>query len=125
MLQHSTGAASELFAAYKFMGRGHAVFFPLLTQSKADFIADVDGRLLRVQVKTGTLIQGKYLQVRLGGCGRPSYKPGDMDVLCIVYKERLWVIPAEVVGDKTTISFNPDKSDRKKHNDFDKYVWEK
>lgn len=124
MLQHSTGAASELFAAYKFMAKGCAVFFPLLTQSKADFITDVGGELLRVQVKTGTLIQDKYLQVRLGGCGRPSYKPGDMDILCIVHKERLWVIPAEFIGDKTTLSFNPDKSDRKKRNDFDQFEWE-
>ena len=122
--QHYTGAASELFAASRFTARGHSVFFPIFTQSKADFIADVEGTLMRIQVKTGTVLNGGYLQVRLGGCGRPTYGVGSVDLLAIVHRERLWVIPfTEDIRNKTSLCFQPEKTSRKLRNDFSQYEW--
>lgn len=123
-LNHFTGAASELFAASEFTSRGHEVFFPVFTQSKADFIADVDGVLKRVQVKTGTPLKGGYLQVRLGGSGRPKYEAGSIDLLAIVYGRRLWVIPfTEDIRLKSSLCFNPTETTRKLRNDFSQFEW--
>lgn len=114
---HYTGAAAELFAASLFTARGHQVFLPAFTQSKADFIADVDGKLMRVQVKCATKIHGgRYRQVRLGGSGRPLYEAGAIDLLAIVCDGRLRVMPFnEELRVKSSMSFKPDA--------LEEYLW--
>uniref|UniRef100_A0A7G9IRD7 PD(D/E)XK endonuclease domain-containing protein n=1 Tax=Citrobacter phage NS1 TaxID=2766968 RepID=A0A7G9IRD7_9CAUD len=74
MTQHFTGAASELYTSYRLIAMGHQVFLPAFTQSKADLVVDIGGTLKRVQVKTGTKLKHcNSIQVRLGGCGKPTY----------------------------------------------------
>ena len=107
-LQHFTGAASELYVSYRLTAMGHQVFLPAFTQSKADLIADINGILKRIQVKTGTKLKAcNSIQVRLGGCGKPLYEPGDIDILAVVYLETLWLIPfSEDVRSKTSMCIN-------------------
>lgn len=128
MIYHDRGAASELFAASKFADRGHQVYFPAMTQSKSDFIAEVDGVFTRVQVKTGCRFNPKYphlLQIRLGGCGRTRYEKGDFDLLVIVNEGRMWVVPTTVVDiTQCSMSFATDNvSGRKLKVDLSLYEW--
>lgn len=98
--QHYTGVASELKTAAAFTERGYQVYFPAMTQSKADFVAEVEGKLVKVQVKTACRFNPKYphlIQIRLGGCGRTRYATGDFDLLAVVFESRLWVIPTDRV----------------------------
>ena len=106
--QHFTGAASELYVSYRLTAKGHQVFLPAFTQSKADLVVDIDGTLTRVQVKTGTKLKNcNSIQVRLGGCGKPTYSPGDIDLLAVVYQDSLWLIPfTEEVRVKTSMCIN-------------------
>lgn len=106
--QHFTGAASELYASYRLTAMGHQVFLPAFTQSKADLVVDIGGTLTRVQVKTGTKLKNcNSIQVRLGGCGKPTYSPGDIDLLAVVYQDNLWLIPfTEEVRVKTSMCIN-------------------
>lgn len=128
MIYHDRGAASELFAASQFAGRGYQVYFPAMTQSKSDFIAEVDGVLKKVQVKTGCRFNPKYphlLQIRLGGCGRTRYSKGDFDLLVIVEGTRMWVIPTDVVDiTQCSMSFATENvSGRKLKVDLTQYEW--
>lgn len=106
--KHFTGAASELYVSYRLTAKGHQVFLPAFTQSKADLVVDIDGTLTRVQVKTGTKLKNcNSIQVRLGGCGKPTYSPGDIDLLAVVYQDFLWLIPfTEEVRVKTSMCIN-------------------
>lgn len=108
--QHTTGVTSELFVAYKLAQRGYKIYFPFLTQSKADLIIeDTKGNFTKVQVKTATKSSAKeneFIQIRLGGCGRTEYKEGDFDFLAMVYGERWWLLPWDLVKDKKSMSFS-------------------
>lgn len=106
--QHFTGAASELYVSYRLTAKGHQVFLPAFTQSKADLVVDIDGTLTRVQVKTGTKLKNcNSIQVRLGGCGKPTYSPVDIDLLAVVYQDFIWLIPfTEEVRVKTSMCIN-------------------
>jgi hypothetical protein len=52
--QHFTGAASELYVAYKATESGFIVSYPLFTQSKYDLLIDIGSKILKVQVKKAT-----------------------------------------------------------------------
>lgn len=128
MNYHDRGAASELFAASQFASRGHHVYFPAMTQSKSDFVVEMDGVFKKVQVKTGCRFNPKYphlLQIRLGGCGRTRYQTGDFDLLAIVEGTRLWVVPTDVVDiTQCSMSFSTENvSGRKLKVDLKQYEW--
>lgn len=125
---HLLGSSSELFAASRFVLKGHCVYFPAMSQSKADFVADVDGRLVKVQVKSATQFNPKYphlIQVRLGGSGRTRYEAEDFDLLAIVFQDRLWVLPTTDVDiTQCSMSFSMDNvSGRKLKVDLSTYEW--
>ena len=57
--QHNTGGTSELFVAYKLSSKGFKVYFPFMTQSKADIVVeDPLGNFIKIQVKTATKSSG-------------------------------------------------------------------
>ncbi|MDI6993225.1 group I intron-associated PD-(D/E)XK endonuclease, partial [Escherichia coli] len=68
-----SGVSSELFVAHKLTALGYEVFFPLMTQSKADFLVLKDGKVLKIQVKKASWSQAgpyQYLQSRIHGKGK-------------------------------------------------------
>jgi hypothetical protein len=103
--EHFTGAANECAAAQIFLHKGHQVYWPSAAQSHVDFVADIDGDLTRVQVKTGTWSKaGKYsyLQTRLLQSGvKKSDKPfipAEMyDIVVVVADVGVWIIPANKI----------------------------
>ena len=100
---HYTGAASEQLAAAFFLRNGCQIFWPGAQQGATDFVADVNNRLLRVQVKTGYWAQvgpHRYLKAKVlcrseGKRVHPSTK---YDLLVVVNGENLWIIPATELG---------------------------
>lgn len=104
--KHVTGAASELLVAYKFTKAGYTVYYPMLTQSKEDLVVCKDGKFSKVQVKTATALTvggSTAHQVRLGGCGRASYKDGDFDLLAAVVEDEVLLYTWEEVKGKTSM----------------------
>ena len=49
---HFKGKITELEVANEFLKRGYQVSQPLVSDSRYDFIVDIDGKLLKIQVKT-------------------------------------------------------------------------
>jgi hypothetical protein len=122
---HFIGSAAELYVAYRASEKNFIVSYPLFTQSKYDLIIDAGGKPLKIQVKKATKNSTngyKFIQVRLGGCGRPTYTKDDYDYLAIVYEEKLWMLPYEVTKDHTTMSFSIFSEGA---NRLDNYTWEK
>lgn len=71
--EHLIGAAAELYVASRLVALGYAVYYPLVTQSKADIVIEKGGVFQKVQVKKATRSEANghpFIQVRLGGCGR-------------------------------------------------------
>jgi hypothetical protein len=105
--EHFTGAVSELKAAQWFLKQNMQVYMPIVQQSCVDFVVDWDG-LQTVQVKTGTINKSgnnEYLQARTQLSNKyKDFQPKELyDLLVVVYKDDMWVIPSSVV-DSTNIS---------------------
>ena len=126
---HFTGSASELKGMLYYVHQGYQVYQPLIQQSCVDFIVEKDSTFLKIQVKTarwsysGVNNHG-YLQCRTSGYTQKGQKPWDLyDVLCVVFENRLWIIPSDIIDstnlclDRTHI--NPNKSKNYKWDDYE------
>ncbi len=105
--EHFRGAVSELKAAQWFLEHNAQVYMPVVQQSCIDFVVDLDG-FKKVQVKTATINRcgkNQYLQVRTQLTNKyKDFKPKDLyDLLVVVYKEQIWIIPSIVI-ESTNIS---------------------
>ena len=106
------GDIGELSAMEWLVENGWDVYLPLGHAPDADLVADRDGRLVRVQVKTCSLLRGGRYDVTLctrGGNQSWSgvvkhFSPRRCDRLFVhVADGRRWWIPAAVVGGGTGI----------------------
>lgn len=112
-----SGVSSELYVAHKLTALGYEIFFPLMTQSKADFIAMKDSVCYKVQVKKAswsTTWSFQYLQARIHGIGKRDpnkfYTNEDVDFFAITDNDRVWWIPFNEIGHQTSVclgSTNP------------------
>ena len=110
---HFTGAANELRAASLYIDMGYEVFIPVMTQSKADFIALRGSEVVKVQVKTASEITSdnkQYLQIRLQGRsstggGTREYVDGDIDVVVAIHRLGVWALPWDSVRGKKSLTF--------------------
>jgi hypothetical protein len=101
------GAANELKAAGWFLDQGGQVYWPSAQQSHIDFIADYQGSLRRVQVKTATWNRGSppyaYLQCRVAPSNSPLRGAAfdhttRYDLLFVVHGSEFWLIPADCLN---------------------------
>jgi hypothetical protein len=106
------GDLGELEAARWLARAGFGLWFPFGHSPNADLIAEKDGSLLRVQVKTCTFERRGRFEVRLAtGGGNQSwnrvsklFSPDRCDYLFVLTGDnRKWFIPAEVVGGRHQI----------------------
>jgi len=112
------GDIGELSAMYWLAGIGAAVAIPLGHSPDWDLIAEIDGRLLRVQVKTSTCWHKKrwFVSVCTRG-GNQSWNgivkrldPSRCDYLFVLAGDgRRWFIPSQAVGGGTAIQLGGPK----------------
>ncbi len=124
------GDLGEISAIDWLVGQGAAVYVPLLHSPDCDLVADLDGRLLRVQVKTSTYAQRGRFDVMLATRGGNQSWSGLVkrldqrrcDYLFVhVGDGRRWFIPAAAIGGGTRIvlggpkyaGFEVDRLDRR------------
>lgn len=126
--EHFIGASSELLLATLATKYGIIVSYPLFTQSKYDLIFDVKGKLLKIQVKKATKSSAggcPFIQIRLGGSGRPKYTANDYDYLAMVYEDNIWMLPYSFTEKKTSMSFSIFTNAVPKRNNIQDYTFEK
>ena len=125
-----SGVSSELYVAHKLTQLGYEIFFPLMTQSKADFLAMKEGVVYKVQVKKAswsTTHQFQYLQSRIHGKSKrdPSkfYTKDDVDFFAITDNERVWWIPYEEIGHQTSVCLDCTNPKYKTQAKYDARTW--
>ena len=104
------------------------VYTPLLGQSKADMVVDIDGVLTKVQVKKATWCKTgnwEQLQVRIQSTRSRGYSDGDFDLLVVTDGAGLfWHVPYEETVGRISLHLatsNPNPKTSSK--DYDPAEW--
>lgn len=120
--RHVVGQIYELKAAQHFSSKGYAIFWPLFTATKCDFIIVKDSETLKIQVKKATWeVRGNYNylagKVHRRKRGDREYTEDDFDFIVFIDDtDRMWMLPfTEVEGqssvylDSTNRNYTPTK----------------
>lgn len=117
------GNLTELQCLTAFTENGCPVSIPYGDSDKYDFIADVDGKLLKVQVKTSSLKQGnkdaiafscRSTHKNFGGTTNRKYTKEDIDYFATYWNHTCYLIPIEECSTEKTLRFVPPKNGQTK-----------
>jgi len=99
--QALVGSECEMLVAARLCQQQAIPFLPVVGGSTADIIAELDGRLIRIQVKAMVLKEGKRVRLERGGnsdnkrCRR--YTPDEIDFIAVVDRKLgiVFVVPCK------------------------------
>ena len=119
---HFIGEITEQQVALEFLKLGILISKPLVQSSKYDFIADINNKLYKIQVKTGTFKEDSYLEFATStshtntkGTLNLSYSAKDVDFFATIYNNQCYLIPYELCGKRAQrIRFVPTKNGQTK-----------
>lgn len=102
---HFIGEITERQVALEFLKLGYLVSKPLVQSSRYDFIVDINHKLYKVQVKTGTLKENSYIEFATStshtntkGTLNLSYTQEDVDFFATMYNEECYLVPFDICG---------------------------
>lgn len=115
------GNLTELQCITAFYKLGYTVSIPYGENSRYDFIADINGKLLRVQVKTSTardngdLIEFSCRSTRVNTQGNFSrtYTKEEIDYFCTYYDNKCYLVPVTECSSSKKLRFNSTKNGQK------------
>ena len=102
---------------------GYQVSIPFGDRERYDQIWDIDGTLIRVQVKTSHLIDEddtaikfscRSSQRRDGKCVNTRYRKDEIDYFATMWNEQCYLIPVEETSIEKTLRFDPPKNGQTK-----------
>ena len=119
---HFIGEITEQEVALEFLKLGILVSKPLVQSSKYDFIADINHKLYKIQVKTGTFKENAYLEFATStshtntqGTLNLSYSEEDVDFFATMYEGQCYLVPYNLCGKRgQRIRFVPTKNGQTK-----------
>ena len=104
---HFRGEITEQQVAIEFLKLGYLVSKPLVQSSRYDFIVDINHKLYKIQVKTGTLKEDSYIEFATStshtntkGTINLTYSAEDVDFFATMYEEQCYLIPRENCGNR-------------------------
>lgn len=104
---HFIGEITEQQVATEFLKLGYQVCKPLVSDSRYDFIVDINNHLLKIQVKTCTLKEDSYLEFATStshtntkGTINKSYTSDEVDYFATYYNNQCFLIPFDVCGNR-------------------------
>lgn len=116
----STGNVTELLCIAKFIEMGYEVSIPYGNGAKYDFIADVNGELLKIQCKTASMVckNGIYdtdafqfsctcTTTNTKGTARHSYNNEQVDYFATCWKDKVYLIPVDECSTNKTLRLAP------------------
>lgn len=94
----------------------------MVQSSRYDFIADINNRLYKIQVKTGTFKEDAFLEFATStshtntqGTLNQSYSSDDVDFFATMYERQCYLIPFELCGKRAQrLRFIPTKNGQTK-----------
>lgn len=111
------GNLTELQCLTAFVKQGCGVSIPYGDNSKYDFIADIDGRLFKIQVKTSSLKDESAIKfscrtthVNCKGVKNERYSSKDVDFFATYWDNQCYLIPVSECSADKTLRFAPTKS---------------
>ena len=111
------GNLTELQCITAFTAEGCGVSIPYGDNSKYDFIADVNGKLLKIQVKTSSLKDENSIKfscrtthVNCTGVKNERYSINDIDFFATYWNGECYLIPIAECSVEKTLRFAPPKS---------------
>lgn len=133
---HFKGEITELQVAQTFLSKGIQVSKPLVSDSRYDFIVDINHTLLKIQVKTCNLenlsdgfISFKTCSTHTNtkGTVAHSYSKEDVDYFATYYNNNCYIVPIEKVGTREfRLRIAPTKNGQVKNINFaEDYLLEK
>lgn len=117
------GNLTEMLCMSAFMSQNCGVCIPFGDNSKYDFIADVDGRLLKIQVKTSSQRKGEENAIKFScrsthinckGVQNVRYKKEDIDYFATYYNGQCYLVPVTECSVKKTLRLVPPKNGQQK-----------
>ena len=105
---HFVGEITEQEVALEFLKLGYLVSKPLVQSSKYDFVVDINHKLYKVQVKTGTLREDAYIEFATStshtnskGTVNLNYSEDDVDFFATMYEGECYLVPYEVCAKRS------------------------
>ena len=102
---HFIGEITEQQVALEFLKLGYLVSKPLVQSSKYDFVVDINHKLYKIQVKTGTLKENAYIEFATStshtntkGTINLAYSEDDVDFFATMYDGECYLIPIQNCG---------------------------
>ena len=107
-----------------FLQKGYSVSVPIGDDDRYDFIVDFDGKLVKMQSKTGNLTRTvdclnfatASIKYNASGTYRTQYTINDIDYFCTMHPEtkQVYIIPVDICGNECNLRFTPPKNGQKK-----------
>ena len=118
---HAKGVVTELAVQQAFIKHGFGVSVPVLPTSKYDMIADIDGNLFKVQIKTakklpdsdGFMIRTKSTRTHRYGVSVVKYTADEVDMFATCYNGDVYVVPQYLAQGTQFIFRNSSASNQK------------
>ena len=123
------GNLTELQCLAAFVAIGCSVSIPYGDNSKYDFIADKDGQLLKIQVKTSSLKKNsqdaicfscRSTHVNCSGVENIRYNENEIDYFATFWEGKCYVVPVQECSVEKTLRFAPPKNGQTKGISFAK-----
>lgn len=133
----SIGNVNELKCITKFISAGFDCSIPYGDASKYDFIADINGQLLRFQCKSSrNVIKGNGEidpDAFIFSCTcsttntqqtiRHKYTKKDIDYFCTCFNNEIYIIPVEECSNTKTLRLNPPSNNISNYNKAEDYLF--
>ena len=111
------GNLTELQCLAAFVEQGYGVSVPYGDCYPYDFIADIDGHLFKIQVKTSSVkdenaikFSCRSIHVNCSGIKNVRYKSNDVDYFATYWEGQCYLIPFNECSVEKTLRFAPPKS---------------
>ena len=111
------GNLTEMQCMTAFMALNCSVSIPFGDNSKYDFIADVNGQLLKIQVKTASLKDENAIKfscrsthVNCSGVKNIRYNENEIDYFATYWNNQCYLVPIKECSAEKTLRFAPPKN---------------
>ena len=113
------GLITEMQVMLKFIELGYNVSQPLNTDSRYDCIVDVNGNLLKIQIKTAHLHQHTKDAINIkchsttttqNHRKQTGYTKKDIDYFATIWNNNLYLIPVNQCSNEKTLHLTKDKN---------------
>lgn len=105
---HFIGEITEQQVAIEFLKLGILISKPLVQSSKYDFIADINHKLYKIQVKTSTLKEDSFIEFATAtshtntkGTLNLHYSSDDVDFFATMYEGQCYLVPYDKCGNRS------------------------